>query len=80
MSKIECAKKLILQALLAGQKITAYDANQIGRTTAGARRIRQIREKFPVKKEQVPGESYCRYYLDEDFLFEFWKSKSAQGI
>lgn len=73
MNKITSSKKLILQALLDGQRITAYDANIIGHTTAGARRIRQIREDYPVLKEAVPGEMYVRYFMDPEWLAEHRK-------
>ena len=38
--------KRILAAMLAGRKITPYEANQIGETTEGTRFIRHIREKI----------------------------------
>lgn len=79
-NKIACARMLILQALLQGCKLTAYEANQIGKTTAGARRIRQIREDYPVKKERVPGEAYCRYYFEDEFLAEWWKSNPSVAV
>lgn len=45
----------ILEAMLAGRKITPAEANQIGNTTDGTRFIRFIREKYPVKDEKVEG-------------------------
>ena len=67
--------KRILDAMLQGRKITPKDANAIGDTTDGTRFIRFIREKFPVKDEKVEGELYHRYWIDEDFLVEYWKPK-----
>ena len=67
--------KRILDAVLQGRKITPKDANAIGDTTDGTRFIRFIREKFPVKDEKVEGELYHRYWIDEDFLVEYWKPK-----
>lgn len=67
--------KRILDAMLQGRKITPKDANDIGDTTDGTRFIRFIREKFPVKDEKVEGELYHRYWIDEDFLIEYWKPK-----
>ncbi len=58
----------ILNALLEGKRLTAFDANAIGRTTDGTRHIRFIREKYPVKSERVPGELYKVYWIDEDYL------------
>lgn len=60
--------KRILDAMLAGRKITPYEANQIGETTEGTRFIRHIREKYPVKSEKVEGELYHRYWIDEAYL------------
>ena len=67
--------KRILDAMLQGRKITPKDANAIGDTTDGTRFIRFIREKFPVKDEKVEGELYHRYWIDEDFLVEYWRTK-----
>ena len=67
--------KRLLDAMLQGRKITPKDANAIGDTTDGTRFIRFIREKFPVKDEKVEGELYHRYWIDEDFLIEYWKPK-----
>jgi hypothetical protein len=58
----------ILNALLEGRKLTAFDANIIGRTTDGGRYIRFIREKYPVKSQRVEGELYKVYWIDEDYL------------
>lgn len=58
----------ILNALLEGRKLTAFDANIIGRTTDGGRYIRFIREKYPVKSQRVEGEQYKVYWIDEDYL------------
>jgi hypothetical protein len=60
----------ILEAMLAGKKITPIEANQIGDTTDGTRFIRFIREKYPVKSEKVEGELYHRYWIDEEYLAE----------
>lgn len=67
--------KRILDAMLQGRKITPKDANAIGDTTDGTRFIRFIREKFPVKDEKVEGELYHRYWIDEEFLVEYWRPK-----
>ena len=65
----------ILNAMLEGRKLTAFDANQIGRTTDGTRHIRFIREKFPVKSERVPGELYKIYWIDEEYIATLNKAK-----
>lgn len=70
MNKITSSRRAILSALLKGRKLTAFEANEIGQTTAGARRIRQIRETYPVLKEPVPGEMYVRYFIDPEWLAE----------
>ena len=70
----------ILEALLQGRRITPFEANQIGNTTDGTRFIRFIREKYPVKSEKVEGELYHRYYIDPDFLYEFWKSNPSLAV
>lgn len=75
MKKVTSSRRAILQALLNGRKLTAFEANEIGQTTAGARRIRQIRETYPVLKEPVPGEMYCRYFLDPEWLHEYRQNK-----
>ena len=67
-SKIASSRTLILNALLDGQKLTTFRANTIGKTTEGGRRIRELREHYPIKKEQVPGESYYQYYLPAEYL------------
>lgn len=72
--------KRILDAMLQGRKITPFEANQIGNTTDGTRFIRFIREKFPVKSEKVQGELYHRYWIDEDFLMEWWKPKPTVAV
>lgn len=72
--------KRILNAMLQGRKITPLEANEIGQTTDGTRFIRFIREKYPVKSEKVEGELYHRYYIDPDFLYEFWKSNSSLAV
>ena len=69
--------KRILDAMLQGRKITPKDANDIGDTTDGTRFIRFIREKYPVKDEKVEGELYHRYWIDEDFLVEYWRPKAS---
>lgn len=70
----------ILNAMLQGRKITPFDANEIGKTTDGTRFIRFIREKYLVKDEKVEGELYHRYWLDEEFLYEYWKPKTSVAI
>ena len=72
--------KRILDAMLQGRKITPFEANHIGNTTDGTRFIRFIREKFPVKSEKVRGELYHRYWIDEDFLMEWWKPKPTVAV
>lgn len=80
MNKVTSSRRAILRALLKGDRLTAYDANKIGHTTAGARRIRQLRETYPILKEPVPGEMYCRYFIDPDWLHEHKQSqKKAFG-
>lgn len=79
MDKITSSRRAILKALLEGKRLTAYDANLIGQTTAGARRIRQIRESYPVLKEPVPGEMYVRYYMDPEWLAE-WRKEHKKPI
>ena len=58
----------IFAAMLAGKKITPFEANQIGETTEGTRFIRHFRERYPVKDEKVEGERYHKYWFDEEFL------------
>lgn len=71
MKEKKGAKKArILNALLSGRTLTAYEANEIGRTTEGARVIRSIREKYPVLKCQVAGETYCQYWIDPEYIKE----------
>lgn len=65
------ARMRILRALLKGKKITSQEANRIGKTTEGGRRIREIRDKYPVMKESVAGTKYYRYYLDPDYIEEY---------
>lgn len=67
--------RLILNALLAGEKLTPITANQIGRTTEGTRKIRKIRETYPVKSEPVAGELYRRYWIDEAYLMNLKSNK-----
>lgn len=69
--------KRILDAMLQGKRITPHEANIIGNTTDGTRFIRFIREKYPVKSEKVEGELYHRYWIDDDFLYEWWKSNGS---
>ena len=76
MNKIASSRRAILSALLKGRKLTAFEANEIGKTTAGARRIRQIRETYPVLKEPVPGEMYVRYYIDPEWLSEHKRNQN----
>ena len=69
MKEKKGAKKArILNALLAGRVLTAYDANEIGKTTDGTRVIRKIRESYPVLKCKVAGEIYYQYWIDRDYL------------
>ena len=70
--------KRIEEALLQGRKITPFEANMIANTTDGTRYIRFLREKYPIKDEKVEGELYHRYWIDEDFLFEWWKSHADE--
>lgn len=74
--------KRIFDAMLQGRKITPFEANMIGNTTDGTRFIRFIRKKYPdaVKDEKVEGELYHRYWLDEDFLVEWWKLKESVAV
>lgn len=72
----QAKQKRILNVMLQGKKITPKEANDIGDTTDGTRFIRFIREKFPVKDEKVEGELYHRYWIDEEFLYDWWKSNS----
>lgn len=63
------AKRLILQALLEGQRITTLDANIIGHTVAGDRRIREIRQKFPVEDQWTTdeyGRSFKVYFMNPE--------------
>ena len=69
MKTKEGARKRILKALMEGRHISVFDANIIGNTTEGGRRIRQIRKDYPVMKEFAPGGAkYCLYYMDPDYL------------
>jgi hypothetical protein len=68
----------ILDVLLTGRKITPYEANMIANTTDGTRYIRFLREKYPIKDEKVENELYHRYWIDDEFLYEWWKSKGAE--
>lgn len=61
-------KRRILLALLSGQKLTPFQADEIGKTSEGARLIRYIRKDYPVKDVRVDGERYHIYWIDEDFL------------
>lgn len=63
----------ILNALLTGARLTPMMANEIGNTTEGTRKIRRIREKYPVRSEKVAGELYRRYWIDEAFLMNLKK-------
>jgi len=76
MNKIASSRKAILSALLRGYRLTAFEANKIGNTTAGARRIRQLRETYPILKEPVPGEMYVRYYIDPEWLSEHKRNQN----
>mgnify|MGYP006896621455 CR=1 FL=1 len=46
----------------------------------GTRFIRRIREKWPVKDMRVAGERYYLYWMDEDFLLEWWKSGQSMAV
>lgn len=70
--------KRIEEALLQGRRITPFEANKIGETTDGTRYIRFLREKYPIRDEKVEGELYHRYWIDEDYLREWRKSKGAE--
>lgn len=70
--------QLILEVLLTGRKITPYEANMIANTTDGTRYIRFLREKYPIKDEKVENELYHRYWIDDEFLYEWWKSKGEE--
>lgn len=72
---MEAAKKRILKAMLRGEKLTTLDANTIGRTTEGGRRIRELRSTYPIIREQVPGERYSWYYIEPEFLKEHRKTQ-----
>ena len=67
------ARRLILNALLEGRRLTSYEANDIGKTTEGGRRLRQLCETYPIIKEAIPGEPYKLYYLDPVWLEEYRK-------
>ena len=73
------AKKLILQALLEGQRITTLDANIIGHTVAGDRRIREIRKDYPLEDRWATdevGRRFKVYYMNHEKVNEYRKSKS----
>lgn len=74
----ESKRRRILSVLLQGVKLTPKEANDIADTTEGTRHIRYLREKYPIKDERVDGESYHVYWLDEEFLYEWWKSNNNQ--
>lgn len=76
----QAKQKRILNVMLQGKKITPKEANDIGDTTDGTRFIRFIREKFPVKDEKVEGELYHRYWIDEEFLYDWWKSGQSVAV
>ena len=65
----------ILAALLRGMRLTPQDANFIGGTTEGTRKIRALRKKYPILKEEVAGEAYYRYYIDPEWLNDYKKDK-----
>lgn len=68
--KSDSSKRRIFNALKKGARLTAYEANTIGRTTEGGRRIREIRQEYPVLKEAIPDSRQYRYYLDPEYLRE----------
>lgn len=70
--------KRIEEALLQGRRITPFEANAIGNTTDGTRYIRFLREKYPIRDEKVEGKLYHRYWIDEDYLREWRKSKGEE--
>lgn len=74
------ARMRILRALLKGRKITSYEANRIGMTSEGGRRLRQLREKYPILKEKVRGKNYVRYYLAPEYLAEYRKQNRVVRI
>jgi hypothetical protein len=65
------ARRLILNALLEGRRLTSYEANVIGKTTEGGRRLRQLCATYPIIKEAIPGEPYKLYYFDPARLEEY---------
>jgi hypothetical protein len=67
------ARILILNALLEGRRLTSYEANGIGKTTEGGRRLRQLCETYPIIKESIPGEAYKVYYIDPEWLAQYRK-------
>ena len=68
MIKIFSSKRRILKAFMNGEVLTTLDANRIGKTTEGGRRIREIRQDYPIVKERIEGSNHYRYYLDRDYL------------
>lgn len=73
MAQKHNAQARILNALLMGARLTPITANEIGGTTEGTRKIRKIRETYPVRSEKVAGELYRRYWIDEAFLMNLNK-------
>ena len=69
------ARTRILRAMLRGEKITPIDANRIGKTTEGGRRIREIRVNYPVIKEKIEGTRYYRYYLDPEYVKDYRRKR-----
>ena len=65
------AKMRILRALLKGRKLTAFEADKVGKTHEGGRRIRELRVTYPILKEKVRGKNYVRYYLDPEYIKEY---------
>ena len=74
------ARTKILRVMLRGEKITPLDANRIGRTTEGGRRIREIRNSYPVIKERIEGTRYYRYYLDPEYVKEYRNKARVKRI
>lgn len=73
------AKRLILQALLEGQRITTLDANIIGHTVAGDRRIREIRQKYALEDVWTSdeyGRRFKVYFMNPEKVNEYRRSKS----
>ena len=65
-------KQRILNALLQGQVLTPFEANEIAKSSDATRIIRKLREEnWHIRKERVAGEWYCRYWMEEGFRMNF---------